>query len=504
MPANHATNPRTKRATDEYAAANDSPLPVRPTDACMANERAANGSLQAECATDELDVRAPESTSPGTSSAGVGEPSAIEPSVGEQDATSPGVVFSTVRPRRRLFCFLLFVVLGFSLGCSEFVIIGIEPELASNYQCTIAQIGDLISLFALSYAIATPLLSIFTSNVRRSTILAIYLVIFVVSNLLSATAPTFQILLASRIVMGAVSGPLLAVATTYVPDLLGIARSSIGISIIYAAFSIALVLATSAGRFIVEFLNWHVAMDAAFVFALVSAVLLILFVPREPAPKKPANTVPASTARTLREQVSLLREPTIILGVLLFTFGVGAVYTFYGYVAPYLEAYLGFQPTQSGVILLIFGLICIVSDLLSGVIDLRFGMKPIPGILLALGIALLALWLCGSDGSLALVPIFAIALLMYSFSISCISMFMGVARTKHPRALVLAASLEPTSFNIGIAFGTMVGGLVVSHAGLGSVGAMGAVLGLLASLCALGALAFWRRIQSQAGHEATK
>lgn len=441
---------------------------------------------------------------------------------------TPGVVFSAVRPRRRLFCFLLFVLLGFSLGCSEFVIIGIEPELANNYHTTIARIGDLISLFALSYAIATPLLSIFTSNVRRSTILAIYLVIFVVSNLVSAaTAPTFEILLASRIVMGAVSGPLLAVATTYVPDLLGIARSSIGISIIYAAFSIALVLASSAGRFIVEFLNWHVAMDAAFVFALVSAVLLVIFVPREPAPKKhrnkaansadatgakgklasnanaagvsskPAN-VPASSTRTLHDQISLLKEPTIILGVLLFTFGVGAVYTFYGYVAPYLETYLGFQPTQSGVILLVFGLICIVSDLLSGVIDLRFGMKPIPGVLLAIGVALLALWLCGSNGSLALVPIFAIALLMYSFSISCISMFMGVARTKHPRALVLAASLEPTSFNIGIAFGTMVGGLVVSHAGLGSVGLMGAVLGLLASLCALGAIFFWKRIQKSA------
>lgn len=442
-----------------------------------------------------------------------GERTSADAGVPAEDRT-PGVVFSAVRPRRRLFCFLLFVLLGFSLGCSEFVIIGIEPELASNYHTTIARIGDLISLFALSYAIATPLLSIFTSNVRRSTILAIYLVIFVVSNLISATAPTFEILLASRIVMGAVSGPLLAVATTYVPDLLGIARSSIGISIIYAAFSIALVLATSAGRFIVEFLNWHVAMDAAFVFALISAVLLVIFVPREPAPKKhenkaanstnaadapgkPANA-PASSTRTLHDQISLLKEPTIILGVLLFTFGVGAVYTFYGYVAPYLETYLGFQPTQSGVILLIFGLICIVSDLLSGVIDLRFGMKPIPGVLLAIGVALLALWFCGSNGSLALVPIFAIALLMYSFSISCISMFMGVARAKHPRALVLAASLEPTSFNIGIAFGTMVGGLVVSHAGLGSVGLMGAVLGLLASLCALGAIFFWKRIQKSA------
>lgn len=434
-------------------------------------------------------------------------------------------------PRRSLFCYILFVLLGFSLGCSEFVVIGIEPELAENFGCPIAKIGDLISLFALSYAIATPLLSIFTSSIRRSTILAIYLVVFVLSNLASTWAPTYEVLLVSRVIMGAVSGPLLAVATTYVPDLLGASRSSIGISVIYAAFSIALVFATSAGRFIIEYLDWHVALDAAFAFALLAAVLLIAFVPHEPAPKyelvpkkdlsasSTSHTSPtSSTSRvsstshtthdtsdaqragtqhsgfaSLRAQIELLKEPAIIFGILLFTFGVGAVYTFYGYVAPYLETFLGFLPTQSGLILLVFGIICIFSDLLSGVLDLRFGMKPIPFILLALAFTLLALWLCGNNATLALVPIFATALLMYSFSISCITMFMEIARKKHPQALVLAASLEPTSFNIGIAFGTMVGGLVVTHAGLGNVGLIGAILGLLSSACAAVALVLWKR-----------
>lgn len=394
-------------------------------------------------------------------------------------------------PRRRLFVYGLFVLLGFSLGCSEFVIIGIEPELAQHYDRSVAQIGDLISLFALSYAIATPLLSVLTGHIRRSTILSIYLVIFVASNIASAFAPTFEVQLASRIVMGAVSGALLAVATTYVPDLLGAKHSSMGISIIYAAFSIALVLATSAGRFIVEFLNWHLALDAAFVFALLAAVLLVIFTPREPAPKR--ETESASPLHSLRDQVGLLKESTILFGVLIFTFGVGAVYTFYGYVAPYLETYLGFAPTQSGIILLVFGVICIVSDLISGFVDLRFGMKPIPGMLFTLGLALVALWACGTDGLLALGPIFLIALLMYSFSISCITMFMDVARRKHPRALVLAASIEPTSFNIGIAFGTMIGGLVVTILGLGQVGLVGGIMGVLSCCCAALARRAWKR-----------
>ena len=413
----------------------------------------------------------------------------------QAQGSTEAAVLAKKTTKRSMLCFVLFVLLGFSLGCSEFVVIGIEPELAENYRCSIARIGELISLFALAYAIATPLLSIFTGSFRRSTILVVYLAIFVVSNFVSATAPTYEVLLISRIVMGAVSGPLLAVATTYVPDLLGAHRSSIGISIIYAAFSIELVLATSAGRFIVEYLTWQVAMDAAFVFALVSAVLLTIFVPHEASPHKEGSAQKHSALASLREQVILFKEPPIIFGVLLFTFGVGAVYTFYGYVAPYLETYLGFPPAQSGLILLVFGIICIVSDLISGVVDVRAGMKPIPAMLFALALALFALWLCKTNSALALVPIFLIALLMYSFSISCITMFMGVARKRHPRALVLAASIEPTSFNIGIAFGTLVGGLVVTHAGLGEVGLVGGILGVLSCICAAIARRFWQRMQ---------
>lgn len=236
-------------------------------------------------------------------------------------------------------------------------------------------------------------------------------------------------------------------------------------------------------------------MDAAFVFALVSAVLLTIFVPHEASPHKEDSAQKHSALASLREQVILFKEPPIIFGVLLFTFGVGAVYTFYGYVAPYLETYLGFPPAQSGLILLVFGIICIVSDLISGVVDVRAGMKPIPAMLLALALALFALWLCKTNSALALVPIFLIALLMYSFSISCITMFMGVARKRHPRALVLAASIEPTSFNIGIAFGTLVGGLVVTHAGLGEVGLVGGILGVLSCICAAIARRFWQRMQ---------
>lgn len=392
---------------------------------------------------------------------------------------------SNLPAARRWFTYALLVLLGFSLGCSEFVVIGIEPELAEAFGCSLAQVGDLISFFALAYAIATPLLAIFTSQFRRSRLFTIYLIVFVICNLVSMTASTFGLLLVSRVIMGAVSGALLAVATTYIPELLGPKHSSMGISVIYAAFSIALVLATSVGRFIVEYLTWHVAMEGAFVFALISAILLVVATPKSPQTK--------GTKTSPKKQVQLLKEPALLFGVGIFTFGVGAVYTFYGYVAPYLETVLGLTTVESGLVLLVFGCICFVSDLLSGLFDLRFGMKSLPPIFVGMAIALFALWTAGSQAAIAISATFIIALLMYSFSIQCISMFMDIARRKHPDAMVLAASIEPTSFNVGIAFGTAIGGLVVSSVGLSTVGLVGATLALCALGCSVGAIFFWKR-----------
>ena len=404
-----------------------------------------------------------------------------------QSTASTTGAFPGLSPLRRRLSYALIVLLGFSLGASEFVVIGIEPELADNFQCSLAQIGDLISVFAISYAIATPCLAIATARFRRSRLLAAYLAVFVAGNLAAMVAPSLGVMMAARVVMGAVAGPLLAVGTTYVSDLLGPWKSSMGISVVYAAFSIALVLATSAGRMVVALWSWHVALAAAFAFAVITAVLLVVVLPKEDAPKREA------ALSSPRHQLGLLKEPTVVFGVLIFVFGVGGVYAFYGFVTPYLETELGLSNAQSGAVLLVFGCICFFSDLLSGWLDGRFGMKSLPPVFVVLTAALLGLWLSGTHVVPAMVAMVFIALLMYSFSIQAISMFMELARQHHPGALVLAASIEPTSFNIGIAFGTTIGGATVTAVGLGGVGLAGAALSGLALACACLALRAWER-----------
>ena len=371
----------------------------------------------------------------------------------------------------RLLCIGLLVLLGFSLGCSEFVVIGIEVNIADAFSVTLAQAGELISMFAITYAACTPVLAIVTGRFRRFQLLVAYAAIFCAANLVQALAPTFAVLLLSRVLIGAVSGAFLAVGVTFIPELMGPERMSMGISVVYAAFSVAMVVATSAGKMVAELFTWRVATWASLALAVVTCAALVAVLPREGATDEPA---------TMREQAGLLAEPQVLTGILIFVFGVGCVYVFYGYVTPYLEQVLGLSAMEASAALMGYGVVCFFSNLLSGWLDARFGMRALVVTFPLLAALLFRLWALGAVMPAALAVVMGIALLMYVASVPCISAFMETARRSHPKALTLASSLEPMSFNIGIAFGTAVGGAVVSGPGIASVGLVGGVFALVA------------------------
>ena len=384
-----------------------------------------------------------------------------------------------------LLCLALLVLLGFSLGCSEFVVIGIESDLATELGVSLATAGQLISVFALVYAIATPVLALGTGRFRRYQLLVCYSIVFVLGNLVMALAPNFQALFISRIVLGSVSGALLAVGVTYIPELLSPQQTSLAISVVYGAFSVAMVFVTSIGKFVADTLDWHVAMYGTLTFAVLICGALVAFMPR---------------AGQTDEQAGLLREPSIITGMLIFLFGVGSVYVFYGYVTPYLEQVLGMGTVQASTTLMAYGVFCLISNILGGWIDARFGMKALLVTFVLQAAALLGLFAVGGTMPLALVFVFSLAMLMYLFSVSCITHFMDVARSRHPKSMVLASSVEPMAFNVGISFGTAVGGAVVSGVGIAYVGAVGAAFSLVAWALTLVTikLARWERKRARA------
>ena len=156
------------------------------------------------------------------------------------------------------------------------------------------------------------------------------------------------------------------------------------------------------------------------------------------------------------------------------------MYTFYGYITPYLEQILDMSTVETSTTLMVYGGFCLLSNILAGWIDTRFGIKALLVTFLMQAAVLFGLFVVQGSMPVALILVFCLATLMYLSSVPCVSLFMRVARRRHPKALTLASSLEPMAFNVGISFGTAVGGWVASQAGIAHEGAMGAALALIA------------------------
>lgn len=385
--------------------------------------------------------------------------------------------------RARL-CLAVLVALGFTLGCSEFVVIGIEQDIAAELGVSLARAGELISSFAVTYAVMTPILALTTGRFKRYTLLVAYAGLFCLGNLVAALAPSFDVLFASRLLIGSVSGALLALGVTYLPELVGQGRVSMAISVVYASFSVAMVIATSAGRLMADAFGWRAPVVAVLVVCVAVCAVLLAVMPRTGATDEPA---------TVREQAVLLRQPNVLSGMAIFVFGVGSVYVFYGYVTPYLEDILGMTALQASGTLMVYGGVCFLSNLLSGWTDARFGLKGLLASFAALAASLFALFAVTPAMPASLVPVMLVALFMYVVSTPCISMFMRTANERCPKALTLASSLEPMSFNIGIAFGTAVGGAVVDGPGLRYAGLVGGCFALVALALVALTLALSRR-----------
>ena len=351
-------------------------------------------------------------------------------------------------PMRCVLCVVVLVVVGGGRGSSEFIIIGIEQQVADAFGVPLASVGGLVSVFALAYAVLTPVLALTTGRFRRYTLLIVYSLLFCAGNALAAASPTYELLYVARVLLGAVSGGLLAVGVTYLPELLGPKRTSFGISLVYGAFSVAMVVSTSLGKMIAELSSWRVAMWAVLAVSVVVCAALVAVLPRAGETDEPA---------TIRDQIGLLGEPQVLAGMAIFVFGVGGVYVFYAFITPFLEQVAGLSALQASGALMAYGVMCIISNMLSGIVDARVGMKGLVPVFLVQAGLLFALYLLAGAMPATLLVILGIGISMYVLSVPCISMFMRVARHRHPKAMMLASSVEQTACTSGCSFGTAGG-----------------------------------------------
>lgn len=388
----------------------------------------------------------------------------------------------TVVRRQRFFtpAVVTLVALSFMLGLSEFIMVGILPQIARGLNISEVTVGNLVSLFAVAYAPATPIGSALSARFPRFATHMMLVAVFLVGNILCMVAPNYPILLIARIMIALVAGTTVAVSMTYAPDVSSAANRTRFIAWVFSGFSIASVAGVPVGTWVAGTFGWRAAFALIVVLTVALMLAMVLVLPR--------NSHPMTIG--FLPQFRLFADRRIRLGVFAVLFGAAASYVFYTYLTPILRDEIGIPQRFVSIGLMVFGAACLCSNLYSGRLANRgTGVAPLARIrpiylMQAVLLCLLAFAkLLPVTGALLLI---VLGLFMYLQNSASQVLYMDVAARAHPGSMNLAASLNSMSFNIGIALGSAVGGVVNDEFGLTWLGPFGAVFALLAALTVSG------------------
>lgn len=368
----------------------------------------------------------------------------------------------------------ILVALSFMLGMSEFIMVGILPDIAAGLKVSEVTVGNLVSLFALVYAPVTPLGSALSARFPRFATHLTLVGVFLLGNVLCAFAPNYGVLVIARILIALVSGTLVAIAMTYAPDVTTERYRTKFIAWVFSGFSIASVVGVPVGTWVANVFGWRWAFHLVNVLTVVLIVLMVIVLPRNSHIVK-IGFLP---------QFRLFFDRRIQLGVLDVVFGAAASYVFYTYLTPIMRDEVHVPERYLSVGLVIFGAACLWSNLYGGKLaDRGRGVEPLTHIrpiycahAVLMASLIVAHWV-PVYGALLLV---VLGMFMYLQNSASQVLYMDVASQSHPGSLNLAASLNSMSFNIGIALGSAVGGVVNGHVGLMRLGPVGALFLLCA------------------------
>ena len=357
---------------------------------------------------------------------------------------------------------VILIASSFMLGMSEFIVVGILP--------TVTPLGSALSARFPRFATHLTLIGIFLAG-----------------NILCAFAPNYAVLVVARIMIALVSGTLVAVAMTYAPDVTTDRFRTKFIAWVFSGFSIASVVGVPVGTWVANTFGWRWAFHMINVLTIVLIIGMVMVLPRNSHIVK-IGFLP---------QFRLFFDRRIQLGVLTVVFGAAASYVFYTYLTPIMRDEVHVPEQYLSVGLVIFGAACLWSNLYGGKLaDRGRGVEPLTHIrpiycahAVLMASLVVAHWV-PVYGALLLV---VLGMFMYLQNSASQVLYMDVASQSHPGSLNLAASLNSMSFNIGIALGSAVGGLVNGHFGLTWLGPVGALF----LLCAIATTTMLRPFVAQ-------
>ena len=369
---------------------------------------------------------------------------------------------------------------GFAIGTTEFVTMGLLPQIAVGVDVSIPAAGHVISAYAVGVVIGAPVLAFLGARLPRRGLLVALMVAYAVGNAASAVATSYGLLTAARVATGFPHGAYFGVASLVAASLAPPARKGRAVAMVMLGLSVANVVGVPAATWLGQHLGWRSAFWAVTGLALLTAALVLAFVP----------SCPGDGDATGRRELQAFREPQVWLTLLAGAIGFGGMFAVYSYIAPTVTEVGGLADGAVPVFLLAFGVGMVVGTWLAGELADWSVFRSLLGSSLGLVVVLLLFSALAPAGWWLLPVGFAVTVLGSVLVVNLQLRLMDVAGD----AQTIGAASNHASLNIANAAGAWLGGLVIS-AGYGyrATGVVGAGLALAGFVVLVAAAALHRR-----------
>ncbi|GAA2869774.1 MFS transporter [Paenarthrobacter ilicis] len=384
---------------------------------------------------------------------------------------------------------LALAVGGFGIGLTEFVILGLLPEVAADFSVSIPVAGHLVSGYALSVAVGGVVVTAATAALRPKTVLCALMVLFILGNLLSAVAGDYATMFAGRIVAALCHGAFFGIGAVLASNLVTPDRKARAISIMFAGLTIANVIGVPLGTFLGQQFGWRSTFWAITIVGVIALTGLIAYIPAQDAVERGPGQ--------LRRELGAFASGQVWLSILVTVFGFGAMFGAFTYIAPMLTSLAGMPASAVPWMLVIFGAGLFTGNILGGKAADGNLDKSLLILLSALTFVLLVFTVTVHNPWGAAVTLFLLGAVGFA---AVPGMQTRVLSFAH-RAPTLASGVNISAFNLGNAIGAHLGGTTIAAGfGLASPIWVGAGLAIIAvALIASASLALQRTKTPPAG-----
>ncbi len=348
---------------------------------------------------------------------------------------------------------LLALAIGaFGIGTTEFVIMGLLPEVATDFGVSIPSAGLLISGYALGVVVGAPLLTAIGSKVSRKTVLIALMGVFIAGNLISALAPTYGVLMTGRIVAALAHGAFFGVGSVVAASLVPKAKQASAIALMFTGLTVANVLGVPGGTALGQQLGWRSTFWAVTALGVIGLLGIVFLVPKQDTAEGPG----------LRVELAVFKNVQVWLALAMTALGFAGVFASFTYIAPMMTEVAGFSAGAVTWLLVLFGGGLVVGNLLGGKAADR-SLMPSLYLILTLLAAVLVVFVFTAHAKLPSAITIAI---FGAAGFATVAPLQKRVMDKAAGAPALASAANIAAFNLGNAIGAYLGGLTISH-GLG-------------------------------------